>query len=103
MRSRWFWAWCFAGALVLFTFMSLPSIGFLILPFAMVAVVLLAWRAPVWPESFGFISGFGLVVAFIGLIIATGDDLGRNPAPIMAGGFCVAVAGLTGYILARRR
>jgi hypothetical protein len=103
MRGYWFGAWCFAGALLLFAFMSLPSIGLLILPLAVVAVALLAWRAPVWPDSLGFISGFGLVVAFIGLIIATGDDLGGDPAPIVAGGFCVAAAGLTGYILAGGR
>lgn len=104
MRGVWFWLWCVAGILTFFAFAALPSIGLFILPLAVVTVVLLAWRAPLWPDSIGFLSGFGLVVAFIGLLGATSvRDTGIPYIPFFTTGLLVTAAGIAAYALARSR
>lgn len=65
---RWFAAWCAAGALFTFSFLTGLSIGLLVLPFAAAAVLFVAWRAPHVLETLGSVAGVGvtlLLVAFL--------------------------------------
>jgi hypothetical protein len=107
MRSYWFWAWCFAGVLTFTAFAFLASIGILILPFAVFAAILLARRAPIWPDAIGFIGGFGLSIALFGVIaltLVTGADTSTSPGPIplLLSGLLVAAAATATFVVARR-
>jgi 4-amino-4-deoxy-L-arabinose transferase-like glycosyltransferase len=54
---RWFWAWSIVGAGLALTFLTGFSIGFLLLPFALLLLWLVVYLSPRWPESIGFIEG----------------------------------------------
>jgi hypothetical protein len=109
---RWFAAWAFVGALVVFALVTGFSIGLFVLPFAVIALVLVAARAAGGAEMLGLISGAGL----IGLVVAalnvgstpcTSDPTrvhcgGLDPTPWFIGGLALVLAGVVGYVLAGR-
>ena len=121
---RWFWAWTFAGALISFSFLTGFSIGLLVLPFALGALFGVAWYAPHWGESIGFLEGVAamlLLVAYLnrdydpcpanGVLIAPttpGASVscgGLDPQPWLLSGVATGVIGLASYaaLLALRR
>ena len=78
---RWFGAWSIVGALLTFSFLTGLSIGLFVLPFAAVALVWTARRAPDAREALGIAAGAGLVAVLV--------------APLA--GTIVAVLALVGY------
>ena len=50
---RWFFAWCVAGALLFFSFLTGLSIGLLLLPLAAAVLLLVALAAPHAAEALG--------------------------------------------------
>ncbi|MGH9227041.1 MAG: hypothetical protein ACRD2W_25425 [Acidimicrobiales bacterium] len=72
-----FAAWAGAGALCGFAGVSLASVGLLILPLAVVALIAAGRRARPWPEVAGFLPGLGTGAGlFVGLV-----NLGSSPCP----------------------
>ena len=64
----WFAAWCAAGALLTFSFLTGLSIGLFVFPLAAGALLYVAWHAPHFFEGLGSVAGVGamlLVVAFL--------------------------------------
>lgn len=116
---RWFCAWAFAGGLLVFALLSGASIGFLVLPFAALALWLVGRTARVWPEILGSLAGAG---AFCLAIAASSRDYvacpdgpialgpgeesfscgGLDPVPWLIAGVVLAAAGPVLYALARR-
>ncbi len=97
-RCGWlgFWAWAFAGGLLLFSLVTGLSIGLFVAPFALLALVLVGWRTRAWPESLGALTGFGalcLAVAFLNW----GEAGGPDAAPWLVTGAVLATAGAGGY------
>ncbi len=94
-----FWVWAMVGWALLLSMVS--YIGVLTGLPALVALVLVARRSPRWPEPFGLLTGFGglcLTVAALNWREADGLD----PAPWLAAGLVLALAGAAGYWLAAR-
>src|SRR5687767_6919079 len=58
---RWFAAWGLAGGLVFFALLTGLSIGFLVLPFAALAVWFVGRNASGWPEILGVVLGAAAV------------------------------------------
>jgi hypothetical protein len=65
-RSRDTWIWTGVGAVAGFTFLSLASIGLLVLPL-LAALTLVAFRLTDGRGSYGLMVGFGLLVVAITL------------------------------------
>ncbi len=110
----WFAAWCAAGAVFTFSFLS---IGLFVFPFAAAALLFVAWRAPHRWESLGSIAGIGVALllgAFLsrdyrpcpeeGLTLradappgASVECGGTDPAPWLAAGLAAFALPLLAY------
>ncbi len=96
---RWFAAWALAGALSALAFVSMFSIGLLILPFAGLAIFLTARRSPNGPEILGAVTGAGL----IGLVVWLLSQGEWDATPWLVGGVALTAAGILAYATARAR
>jgi hypothetical protein len=94
---RWFAAWALAGALVVFAFLSAASIGIFVLPFALLALVLVARSSAGGSEMLGMVAGAGLVSLLIAALAA-----GERSAPWLLIGLGLVAAGVVAYAVARR-
>jgi hypothetical protein len=112
-----FTAWVFAGALTFFAFVTGFSIGLFVLPFAVIAIWLVARGGRIWPEILGLVGGIGV----IGIVIAalnhegggcktTEEDGfttvtcgGIDPTPWLVSGLLLLAAAALLYGFARRR
>jgi hypothetical protein len=112
-----FTAWVFAGALTFFAFVTGFSIGLFVLPFAVIAVWLVARGGRIWPEILGLVGGIGVIGIVIAALNHDGSGCktteedgfttvtcgGIDPTPWLVGGLLLlAVASLL-YAFARRR
>lgn len=96
----WFMAWAVAGFVLSFSFVTGLSIGLLILPVALVALVLVTRRSPHWAEASGFLTGLGWTLLLIaGLHI--GDE-SLDPRPWLYAGLWFTLAGLGVFVLLSR-
>lgn len=84
-----FAAWMFAGALAFFAFLTGFSIGLFVLPFAVIAVWLVARGGRTWPEILGLIGGIGA----IGIVIAVLNRDGSGCRTTEEGGFTTVTCG----------
>lgn len=92
-RDPGFLLWAVAGFLTVFGFVAMFSIG---LPFMLAALVMLVWlskRGPVWPEQLGLVAGAGVVCLVIALISAVSGDISPT---LWAGAGTALVAAPTG-------
>jgi len=98
---RGFATWALAGFLATFAILSGFSIGFLVAPFAVVAVGL-AWREPAGDaEVSGMALGAGGTLVLIGLLnLGPG---GTDPVPWLVAGAALAAISLALYWMLRRR
>ena len=120
-REGWlvFAAWVLAGALLSFSVLGAASIGFFVVPFALLAFWLALRLGRGWPEALGTISGAGavsLLIAFLnrGTMSCADESLtlgpgeteitcgGLDPIPWLVAGLVLAAAGAIAYALARR-
>jgi hypothetical protein len=116
---RWFGAWGLAGGLVFFSLLTGLSIGFLLLPFAALAVWFVARSAAGWPEILGVVLGAAAVCLAVAvtnrdytacpegpITVPPGQTSfscgGLDPLPWLVAGLVLAAAGPLGYIVARR-
>lgn len=127
MRNRRGWQsfaeWALALALFSFAVIGAASIGMLVLPFALLALVLVARRNRAWPEApTGGLTGVGsicLLVAYksrayspcptgtIRVQVAKGEHEhfscgGFDPMPWLTVGLLLTAAGFVGYLVSRR-
>ena len=98
MRS--FGAWALAGFLATFAVLSGFSIGFLVAPFAAVAVGLALRHTARDAEVSGMVFGAGATLVFIGLLNL--DHGGMDPAPWLFAGAALAALSVALYRVARR-
>lgn len=113
-----FAAWVFAGALTMFAWLTGFSIGLFVLPFAVLAIWLVARKSRIWPEILGMVGGagvIGIVIAAInhegpgcrtteeagGITVTCGGSL--DPKPWLVGGLVLLAVAPALYALARRR
>jgi hypothetical protein len=124
--QRWtgwkaFVAWSLAGGLLVFALLTGFSIGLFVLPFALVAVFLVAMSASWWPEVIGVVAGAGavsLVIAFLSrdykpcpesgvLTLSPGETSvecgGSDPMPWLIGGIALVSASIVAHALVRAR
>lgn len=113
--------WGLAFGLLAFSVITGFSIGFLILPFAIAALVLALRRTRAWPEApTGGLVGIGavlLMIAFLHrndvlcrpedqtMVLRRGESFscgGLNPVPWLAAGAAASAFGLGGYLAWRR-
>lgn len=116
---RWFAAWGLAGGLVFFALLTGLSIGFLVLPFALLAVWFVARNGAGWPELLGALVGAGGVCLAVAVRswdynpcsdepvrLPAGTTSyscgGMDPIPWLVTGIVLVVAGPVAYALARR-
>ncbi len=108
MRS--FAAWALAGFLATFAILTGFSIGFLVAPFAMVAVGLALRHTARDAEVSGMVLGAGATLVFIGLLNLDYDPCsggeascgGMDPAPWLFTGTALAAISVALYSVARR-
>jgi hypothetical protein len=96
----WFLAWAVAGFGMSFSFVTGFSIGLFILPFALVALVLIARRSPHWPEASGFVTGTGWM-----LLLIAGMHLGDESFDARSwfyAGIWFTLAGIGAFVLLSR-
>ena len=96
-----FWLWSLAGALVAFALLAAASIGFLVLPFALIGLFLATRKTRDRAEMLGALAGAGAVCGAIAWIQ-------RGPGGLDATGWLIAGAilalcGIAGYALLGRR
>ena len=65
---RWFAAWSLTGALFTLSLLTGFTIGLFLLPFATVALLVVAWQAPRLGETVGFAGGVALVALVVALL-----------------------------------
>ena len=122
-RHGWiaFLEWSGAAAALVFAVISAASVGLFILPLALVASLLVARDARIWPEGLGALGGAGIVflaVAFINrnslpcassgsaLRVGLGEKLscgGRDPTSWLWIGAALVCSALFVYALSRGR
>ena len=114
--------WTLALGLVAYSVVGAMTVGMFVIPFALGAVVIVARRNRLWPESiFGALCGAAVVSLLIALlnreaspcppvprtvVLEPGERAqcgGRDPTPWLAAGVVLASTGLLGYALARPR
>jgi hypothetical protein len=96
-----FWLWSLAGALVTFSLLAAASIGFLVLPFAALALFFVVPRTRNRAEMLGGLVG-AAAVCFAIAWIQRGPG-GFDAGSWLVAGIALAVAGLAGYgVFARR-
>ena len=94
---RGFTTWALAGFLVTFAILTGFSIGFLVAPFAAVAVGL-AWRQTARDvEVSGMVLGAGMTLVFIGLL-----NVDHDPVPWLVAGTALAAISVGLYRALRR-
>jgi hypothetical protein len=93
----WFLAWCAAGSLYGFSFLTGLSIGLLIFPFAVVLLFTTAWFAPGPRETIGLVAGVGLVLLLVAAVNWDGESV--DPGPWLVGGIFTCAAAVAGYVL----
>jgi hypothetical protein len=71
-----FGAWSAGGILFAMGVVGAASFGFLLLPVAGAALIVIAARVRVWPEGLGAFEGLAAVALLIGVL-----NLGRTPCP----------------------
>lgn len=96
-----FWLWSVAGALVTFSLLAAASIGFLVLPFAALALFFVVPRTRNRAEVLGGLVGAAAVCLAIAWI-QRGPG-GFDGGSWLVAGIFLAVAGLAGYALLTRR
>jgi hypothetical protein len=96
-----FWAWALAGGLTSFSFVTGFTIGLLVLPFGVAALLLAARYWPHRAESLGFLAGVGATLLLVGLL-ATWGGTGFSPLPWLLVGTACAGLAVTGYASLRR-
>lgn len=96
-----FWLWSLAGALVTFSLAAAASVGFLVLPFAALALFLIAPRTRNRAEMLGGLVGAAAVCLAIAWIQRAPG--GFDARPWLVAGIVLAVAGLAGYAAFTRR
>ncbi len=102
MAGCWrFWAWSLAGALLSFSLIAAASIGFLVLPFAALALFFVVPRTRNRAEMFGGLVG-AAAVCFAIAWIQRGPG-GLDARSWLLAGIALAVAGLAGYAVFARR
>jgi hypothetical protein len=116
---RWFAAWGLAGGLVFFALLTGLSIGFLVVPFALLALWFVVRNRAGWPEILGALVGAGGVCLAVAarswdynpcsdkpVRLPAGTTSyscgGMDPIPWLIAGIVLTVAGLAAYTLARR-
>jgi hypothetical protein len=88
---RWFVAWCAAGALLGFSFLTGLSIGLVLFPFAVVLLFVVAWWTPALAEMLGLLAGVGLVLLLVAAVNRDGHAV--DPGPwLLTGIFACALA-----------
>jgi hypothetical protein len=97
---RGYAAWALAGFLATFAILTGFSIGFLVAPFAVVAVGLALRHTARDAEVSGMVLGAGATLAFIGLLNL--DRGGMDPAPWLFAGAALAAISVALYSAARR-
>lgn len=122
---RWFSGFAAVGALVVFGFVTLASVGLFVLPLGVLALALTALRAHTQSVSsadlLGFLEGAAAVCFVVALAnrdyqpCPTGSRLeqvaggyrsscgGFDPLPWLIAGIFLALAGMAAYLLVRRR
>jgi hypothetical protein len=96
-----FWGWAVSGGLIVFSALSMASIGLFVAPLALVASVVMVRRSPSWPEPLGLVLGCGAIVFVIGLL--NFSDGGLDPLPWLVSGALLTAAAVLGYGAARAR
>jgi hypothetical protein len=66
----WFLAWCLAGLLMTFSFVTGFSIGLFLLPFAAAALIWVALHSPHLREASGFVAGIGATALLVAALTA---------------------------------
>lgn len=113
--------WALAFGLLAFSVIAGFSIGWLVLPFAVVALVLTSRRSRPWPEApAGMLVGIGavlLMIAFIHrnyvpcppmgepMVMRRGESFscgGSSPVPWLVAGGAATVVGVAGYLAWQR-
>ncbi len=96
----WFAAWTATALLVMFAFLALASIGLLLLPIAVAALVWCAWRGPWWPDALGLACGFGITLVLVGFAAARSDAV--SPDGFFVAGIAFVLVSFAAYLGARR-
>jgi hypothetical protein len=113
-----FAAWVFAGALTMFAWLTGFSIGLFVLPFAVLAIWLVARKSRIWPEILGMVGGAGVILIVIaainhegpgcrtteengGITVTCGGSL--DPIPWLVGGLVLLAVAPLLYALVLRR
>jgi hypothetical protein len=96
-----FWLWSVAGALVTFALVAALSIGIFILPFAVLAVLVVSRRTRDRAEMLGALVGAGAVCGVIAWIQREPGAFDARHWLIAA--VVLAVTGIAGYALLGRR
>jgi hypothetical protein len=115
--ATWFGLWAVAGAAGALGVLTVPTIGIIVLPAALVLGAVLAWRAPRRMAGPGIVAGLGLPLLYVGYLNRGGPGLictalpggGEctqewSPWPWVGAGLLFALAGVTlSVAVARRR
>jgi hypothetical protein len=99
----WFAAWAGAGALAVFAFLTGFSIGLFVLPFAVVALVVVWGRTRGGWEALGLLAGAGAIALLIAALHADPENRGLDPVPWLVAGLLLVGAGAGGYAVAKGR
>ena len=116
-----FVAWSLAGGLLVFSALAGFSIGLLVLPFAVAAVLVTAKLASGWPEATGVVAGAGVVSLLIALLsrdykpcpengalsLPRGETSiecgGFDPMPWLIGGIALVSISVVAHVVVRAR
>lgn len=97
-RCGFFWLWAGVGGALAISLVSF--IGVLTAIPALVALGLVAWRSPRWPEPLGILTGAGALCLVVAAL--NWDEQGVDPVPWLVAGVILALAGVLTYAGARR-
>lgn len=97
-RCTFFWLWAGVGGALALSVVSF--IGVLTAIPALIALALVAWRSPRWPEPLGILTGFGALCLTIAALNRGAEGL--DPTPWLVAGVVLVLAGLVLYAGARR-
>ena len=101
----WFWAWALVGAVT--AFLSISSLGPILVAPVLVVAYLMASRPGIRRSAFGALSGAGAVLLYVAWVqragpgttcwqtqTASGCDQHLNPVPWLLAGIVLLVAGI---------
>jgi hypothetical protein len=92
-----FAVWALAGAFLFFALATGFSIGLFVLPFALLALWLVARRGRIWPEVLGAVAGAGVIV-----LLVTTQVLADQAIPWLASGLVLTLGAPLAYGFVRR-